>query len=173
MSYSANEIAALAQRAARGAGFPPHQAQVFGAAAVQFLAGGGEPQVLLDALSDPGDSPILRLPLLVEDIRRAVDLAGPRITLTLQSGDEALAPAYARLAGLHIAHAELGQSEDGLPRLLLETDPDRDGAATLPPRIAVEPPLVDRLSSLAARTYVPASDSSRSAGAGAGDIDND
>ncbi|WP_300435971.1 hypothetical protein [uncultured Mameliella sp.] len=173
MSYSANEIAALAQKAARGAGFPPQQAQVFGAATVQFLAGGGEAQALLDALADPADSPILRLPLLVEDIQRAVGLAGPQITLTLQPGDEALAPAYARLAAVPITRTEVGQSEDGLPQLCLETDPNRDRAAPLPPRIEASAPLVDHLSILAARTYVPASDSSRSAGAGAGDIDND
>ncbi|MDD9729832.1 hypothetical protein PVW46_07920 [Mameliella sp. AT18] len=173
MSYSANEIATLAQKAARGAGFPPHQAQVFGAATVEFLASGGEAQALLDALSDPDDSPILRLPLLVEDIQRAVDLAGPEITLTLQPGDEALAPAYARLTALHITRAELGQSEDGLPRLCLDTAPVQGAAPTLPPRIAADPALIDRLSTLAALTYVPATDSSRSAGAGAGDIDND
>lgn len=172
MSYSANEISGLAQKAARGAGFPPAQAELFGRAAALHLGTGGPPEALTAALLDPQNSPILRLPLLLDDIRRALDATGPDISLTLQPGDEGLVESYARL--LPIAYSTCKtQTREGLPRLLLTRGRDGQSAATLPPRIPAPDPLVYELGQLAAQTYVAASESSRSAGAGAGDIDND
>ncbi|MBY6112877.1 hypothetical protein KUW09_06950 [Mameliella alba] len=173
MSYSANEIAGLAQKAARGAGFPPRQADLFGAATVRYLADGGPPEALDAALADPTNSPILRLPLLIEDILRAVKIVGPEVTLTMQPGDEALAVSYAELLPLGIDHADVDQTNEGLPRLTLRSDPQQTARRALPPRIEAPAALVDRLTLLARETYVPASDTSRDAGAGAGDIDND
>lgn len=173
MSYSANEIAGLAQRAARGAGFPPRQAEVFGAAAAQHLATHGEASALAAALADPANSPILRLPLLIEDIERALRLTGPEITLTLQRGDDALAPAYARLLHFWIESAQVDVTDDGLPRLTVRADPGAAPPPRLPARIHAPTGLVSTLTGLAARTYVPASERSRRGGAGAGDIDND
>lgn len=173
MSYSANEVSSLAQKAARGAGFPPGQAETFGRAAARHLASGGEADALTRALADPADSPILRLPLLLDDILRALEATGPTITLTLQPGDEALAESYARLLPLRYTRCTVTREDDGLPRLTLTADPGAAERPLLPPRIPAPADLVDALGLLAAQTYVPASDASRSAGAGAGDIDND
>lgn len=172
MTYSANEIAGLCQKAARGAGFPPAQAETFGRAAAVHLGTGGAPEALTDALRTPSDSPILRLPLLMDDILRGLTLAGPTITLTLQPGDEALAPAYARLLQIKLTDCQVSRIADGLPRLTVSGDPATRVRLTLPPRINAPTGLIDKLTRLAAATYVPATAASR-AGAGAGNIDND
>lgn len=170
MSRSVNEIEVLARKAALGAGFPPAQADSFGRAAAQHLALGGAGQALLDALDDPANSPVLRLHLLPEDIRRAVPLTGAELALSLQAGDEAMAPAYARLAGMTVAQSTVDLSGD-IPKLRLEIDPDSN-PSPLPARLDLEDEVYAALAKYAARTLVPASDASR-AGAGAGDIDND
>ncbi len=172
MSYSANEISGIAQKAARGAGFPPAQADLFGRAAAQHLGAGGPPEALTEALANPQDSPILRLPMLLEDIQRALAASGPEITLTLQPGDEGLAETYARLLPLVYSTCSV-EIVEGLPRITLELGPDGATPPPPPPRIPAPDPLMETLGKMAARTYVPASDASRSAGAGAGDIDND
>lgn len=172
MSYSANEIAGLSQKAARGAGFPPGQAEIFGRAAAVHLGSGGAPEALTAALARPGDSPILRLPLMMDDILRGLALAGPTITLTLQKGDEALAPAYARLLQIRLSECRIAAKGDGLPQISLTGDPSTRQKLALPPRISASTELIDKLTRLAAATYVPASAASR-AGAGAGNIDND
>ena len=48
-----------------------------------------------------------------------------------------------------------------------------DARPNLPVRLTVAPDMLARLEALAQRTYVPATDASRSAGAGAGLTDND
>ncbi|WP_417210773.1 hypothetical protein [Antarctobacter sp.] len=173
MSFSANEIAGLAQKAARGAGFPPRQAELFGAAAVHHLAGGGPPAALDRALANATDSPVLRLPLLIEDVLRALTLTGPEVTLTLQPGDEALALAYTGLINIQVDWARIDQSEDGLPRLTLCARSDTPARPRLPARIDVPAELVAHFGQLASETYVASSGASRDAGAGAGNIDND
>jgi hypothetical protein len=173
MSFSTNEIASLAQKAARGAGFPPAQSEHFGRAAVHHLGAEGPIEALIEALADPADSPILRLPLLMEDVLRALPLAGPQITLTLQQGDAALVQSYARLLPIHLTHCTVLTDEDRHPRLVLTADHTRRGKRPLPLRIKAPPALVATLSQLASRTYVPASPVSRTTGAGAGNIDND
>lgn len=173
MTRSANEIEGLARKAALGAGFPAGQAEAFGRAAVLHLAEGGDAQALSDALADPSDSPILRLPLLVEDMLRALMLAGPEIDLTLQPGDERLAPAYARLMPVDLKRIEVATPEEGPARIEIVADPARLVKPQLPPRIAAPDALIRELTRLASRTLVPASEASRAAGAGAGNIDND
>ncbi|KUF12198.1 hypothetical protein [Pseudoponticoccus marisrubri] len=173
MTRSASEIAALAREAARGAGFPPAQADSFGRAAVLHLARGGDEATLRAALADPADSPILRLPLLAEDILRALTLAGPQVEMTLHPGDAALAPAYIALLDIAIETLEIVPGSDGAQRLRVHADAERVAATALPARLAVSESLAAELGALADRTLVPASEQSRSAGAGAGDIDND
>ena len=173
MTRSANEIETLARKAAMGAGFPPAQAESFGRAAVFHLADGGDAEPLSQALADPVDSPILRLPLLVEDVARAVALAGPVVTLSLQKGDAALAPAYMRLLPFVLRHVAVTPAEDGPARVTVEADPATRASTVLPARIAIRDALYLQMTRLSARTLVPASDASRSAGAGAGEIDND
>ena len=173
MTRSANEIEALARKAATGAGFPPAQAEIFGRAAVLHLARGDDAEALTDALRDSADSPILRLPLVVEDLARAIAMAGPTVSLTLQRGDEALAPAYARLLPMALRAVCVTPQPDGPARLEIEADTARRASPGLPPRIEAPDALMRRLGELAARTHVPASEASRRAGAGAGNIDND
>lgn len=169
MMRSVNEVEVLARKAALGAGFPPAQAESFGRAAAHHLALEGDPEALTRAL-DAAGGPILRLHLLPEDIRRALPLAGPDMVLSLQPGDAALAPAYARLCGHAIAGCHVVE-EAGIPRLHLSIAPDAL-ASSLPARLTLQGDVYDALAASAARTLVPASDASRS-GAGAGDIDND
>jgi len=173
MSYSANELQSLAQKAAMGAGFPPAQAETYGKAVAVHLGEGQDAAVLSNALDDPSDSPILRLPLLLDDILRAIAVLGPDVTLSLHPKDVALAGSYARLLPLQLHDIKVETREEGQPRLHLRADPKTPRQIALPPRIAAPGPLVERLQSLAARTYVPASAASRNAGAGAGNIDND
>ncbi len=173
MSYSANEISALARKAAVGAGFPHGQADQFGQAVAVHLGAGRAPEAVLAALDDPEDSPILRLPLLMDDVLRAVALTGSDVSLTLHPGDDALALAYARLLPVRLVECRVEQRDGAQPRLAVLADPETPSRPALPPRIAVPDALHARLGTLAARTYVPASAGSRQAGAGAGDIDND
>lgn len=170
---SANEVSGLAQKAAMGAGFPPAQAEAFGRAVAIHLGAGREPAVVLAALKDAADSPILRLPLLLDDILRAIELTGSEVALTLHPGDEALAMAYARLLPMRLVSCRVETREDAQSRLAVEGDPSTPGRAALPPRIEMPDDLREELASRAALTYVPASEASRSAGAGAGNIDND
>jgi hypothetical protein len=174
MTHSATEIMALAQKAARGAGFPADQAEKFGRAAALHLGAGRDPGPLVEALANPEDSPILRLPLLMDDVLRAVALAGPEVALSLHPGDEGLALSYARWLPMRLVHCGLRPAEDGAQaRLEITADASVPARPSLPPRIPVPQDLFDLFTRLAAKTYVPASDASRAAGAGAGDIDND
>lgn len=170
---SANEVAGLAQKAATGAGFPPSQAETFGRAVAVHLGAGRAALAVSTALDDPLDSPVLRLPLLMDDVLRAVALTGGEIALTLHPGDEALALAYARLLPMRLVTCQVTSCEGASSRLVIEGDPSVPAKPVLPPRIALPAELQTFLEGLAARTYVPATEASRTAGAGAGNIDND
>lgn len=125
MSYSANEIMALASKAARGGGAPAGQANAFGRAAVVHLAEGRAESDLTHALA--------ALPL------------GPILSLAIDPLSE---------------QTPLALSYQGQP-------------AVVPARLGASGALMDALSALAHKTYVPATDASRLAGAGAGLTDND
>lgn len=173
MSYSINEIQTLAQKAARGAGFPPAQAESFGRAAVVHLATGGAAQPLLDALRNPNDSPVIRLPLLMDDVLRAARVLGEGITLSLQAGDGDLAPSYTRMLPIEVRDIHVEHVPDAPARLHVRADARIRATPKLPARIMVPAELIEKLTDLAARTYVPATDASRQSGAGAGLNDND
>ncbi|MDA7426184.1 hypothetical protein [Thalassococcus lentus] len=174
MTHSATEIAALAQKAARGAGFPAAQAEHFGRVAALHLGAGRDEAALLDALQDPSDSAILRLPLLMDDVLRAVALAGKDVSLSLHPGDEHLVLSYARWLPMRLtACAVRPETDSHQARLELSADPAVPARPALPARISASPDLMETMGALAAKTYVPATEASRSAGAGAGDIDND
>ena len=170
---SANEVSGLAQKAARGAGFPPAQAETFGRAVAVHLGAGRAAGPVQAALANPDDSAILRLPLLLDDVLRAMALTGGEVALPLHPGDEALALSYARLLPLRLSDCRVEHREEAQSRLVLSGDPDVPARPALPPRIDIPEDLRVFLSDLAARTYVPASEASRMAGAGAGNIDND
>ena len=173
MSYSATEVIALAQKAARGAGFPPRQAEAFGQAAAIHLGADRPVQALRDALADPADSPILRLPLLMDDVLRAAASLPEPIELSLQTGDEALAPAYIRTLPIRVLSCQVVPGDEGPARLVIEADPATPAKPALPARITLPDDLAQDLSTLAQKTYVPATEASRMTGAGAGLTDND
>lgn len=173
MKCSANEISSLAQKAAMGAGFPPGQAEQFGRAVSVHLGAGRAAGPLREALEDVADSPILRLPLLMDDVLRAVALTGSEVSLTLHPGDEALALAYARLLPMRLVDCRVVPRDAAQARLELQADTETSARPALPARIDMPDDLYTFLNALAARTYVPASAASRAAGAGAGNIDND
>lgn len=172
-AFSANEVSGLAQKAALGAGFPPAQAEMFGRAVAVHLGAGRATDDVIHALADPADSAILRLPLLMDDVLRAVALTGDEVALTLHPGDEALAMSYARLLPMRLSDCRIQRREEAQSRLVLTGDPAVPACPSLPPRIEMPLSVQEQLSELAARTYVPASEASRAAGAGAGNIDND
>lgn len=172
MSYSANEIQALAAKAARGADFPVDQSDRFGRAAVQHLAAGGDEEALLAALADPSDSPILRLPLLIDDVFAAsAAIAGP-VELTLHPGDAALVESYARLLPIELSEVTV-VAREGTDRLRIAADLNAPATRKLPARIEMSDHLRAALTRLAVQTHVPASEASRLGGAGAGLSDND
>lgn len=171
MSWSINEIQTLAAKAARGAGFPAAQADRFGRAAVVHLAMGGDENDLLSALDDPDNSPILRLPLLADDILRAAEFMGDALSLSLQPGDEALAPAYAQSLHITIAGCSVEMSGE-VPQLTL-TLGQGTSAPNMPARIDLSDQARERLLTLGKNTEVPETEESRLHGAGAGLTDND
>ena len=172
MSFSVNEIENLARKAAVGAGFPPEQARRFGRVAAIHLAHGGSEAPLLAALRDPADSPILRLPLLVDDVLRASEAMGDDLVLSMHPGDAALAPAYVATLPRVLKSCGVDTSGDQ-PRISLTLGAPRGADADMPDRITLGDDARRHLQRLARNTEVPATEASRLRGAGAGVIDRD
>ncbi|WP_436397561.1 hypothetical protein [Roseobacter sp. S98] len=163
MSWSATEVSALAAKAARGAGAPPDQAARFGTAAAFHLMIGNAPQDLrlaLQALPDGG--PVMRLPVVLDE---AVSEGG-RVFEMLPP--DALVRAY--VAVLPFA-ATLAAADNDHWRVSVNVT--KPAPKIEPLRITGCADLIDEMTGLAARTFVPESAASRAAGAGAGLTDND
>ncbi|MEQ6248678.1 hypothetical protein ABMC89_07300 [Sulfitobacter sp. HNIBRBA3233] len=156
LSFSANEVMALAGKAARGAGAPPAQAAQFGRAAVAHLLAGRDPEMLKAALASLPQGPILSVP-------RSLD----RIAEGGESGlsmDTALVRSYLET----LPHAAW---IDAAGRVVVDlAAPNR---LRLAGRIDLDRDTVAQWSALAARILVPETEASRRAGAGAGLTDND
>ncbi|TMM55270.1 hypothetical protein [Sulfitobacter sabulilitoris] len=166
MSWSMTEWAALAAKAARGAGAPPAQAQAFGRAAAQHLAQGRAAEDLARALGALPGGPILSLPPAL--IAAQVD-AGTGLQTTLAAPDgPALAQSY--VEGLPWRVTVL-RAEGGTLCFALDTGTPAPRAT--PARLTPPPALVKRMEALAERTFVPETDASRQRGAGAGLTDSD
>ncbi len=148
MKPSASDLQTLSTRAARGAGFTPAHAARFGRAAVHHMADGRDHAALLDALRDPGNSPILRLPLLLEDLLKACTALSGTAELTLLGSDVALAPSYARLLPVHLSECEVVK-RGAQRRLRISTDGKPQPTTVLPEPGEVPQPLIDRLKRLA------------------------
>ncbi|MFZ5962451.1 DUF3726 domain-containing protein [Thalassococcus sp. BH17M4-6] len=172
MKLSANEIQGLATKAARGAGFPPGQSETFGRATVVHLAAARDAKAISSALQNAGNSPILRLSLLVDDILLACAAMKGEAEITLHPHDAPMALSYARLTPVRLTDCALIDRDDQ-PRLRVSADLGTPSRPSLPPRIDMPERLHDELSTLAAKTYVPATAASRLRGAGAGLRDND
>ncbi|MGR3494443.1 hypothetical protein [Citreimonas sp.] len=151
MTWSFDAFAGLAARAATAAGFPHDRAQTFGRAAAVHMARGGDSGAIAEALRDPADSPILRLPLLMHDLMRAAQISGPSVALSVLPADRALAPDYAELLPVTLRDVTIRSATEKGPAQLQATvtedvaeEPDATG-------IDVPDDLVETLSRLAER----------------------
>ncbi len=165
MSWSANEVQALATKAARGGGAPAGQAATFGRASVCHLIGGGAPDDLTDALNALPDGPILDLPLALAVLLEQA--ANDKVKGHIPCQTPLLAQSYVKT--MPFAH-QTKMTGAGVDVVFQLDTPAPRGALK---RLDVPQDLVTLMTTLAARTFVPESDASRLAGAGAGLTDND
>jgi hypothetical protein len=168
MSWSVTEIAALAAKAARGAGAPPAQAARFGQAAACHLAAGREAGTLSRALDALPKGPIMVLPLVLDEAASAAWSGGVQV-FTLPGGlPTDLLESYVSAMPYNTTLKRSGDE-----RMRLTLDVARPRGAKVSGRIDGCDALIEALSRLAERTFVPESEVSRTAGAGAGLNDND
>ncbi|WP_220798082.1 hypothetical protein [Roseobacter sp. OBYS 0001] len=166
VNWSATEITALASKAARGAGAPPLQAARFGQAAAVHLTAARPPDVLAQALDFLPAGPILDYPLALDAALSTARSDGCAVVASVTQ--DTLLDSY--VAALpFMARTECAQ--DGAIRLVVDFAKPRP--RNHPLRISGCDTLLKQMNDLAARTFVPESAASRSAGAGAGLTDND
>lgn len=173
MKRSLSEIGATIARAARGAGYPPGQAEDLGRVAAYLAGISGDLGLLTAALQEPQTA--LRADWLAD---RVIIHAGPAILVAPLACD-ALAAGLDQVQLAEPAHAPLVTAMLALCGLTPWWDGPvlrRGDCEILPPQPG--PAEVDEADwqlwqAHAACTYVPDSAASRSAGAGAGAIDND
>lgn len=157
MKRSLNETGGMIHKAARGAGLPLGHADDLAAAGVRYVATGGAAAEITRDLRSPD----------------GVWLRGPQLIDNVLVSDQPVTYAQCPSAQLMVAMAV----QRGITASI-------DGqAVVLSPATAKPAPLAGPInvseadwrdwSDLAARTYVPATEESRSAGAGAGLTDND
>ncbi len=166
---SANEIAFMVTKAARGAGLPLAHADDLGAAAIWLCGDLAHLCAALEAASRPrgnGTIAVLDAPSALTHF-----LADPSEPLVLNDVDHpalvnALAQEAAAVCGVGIS-CEIRANRVTCMQSHDHASPAPSGRAD------VNEAVWDRLAALAARTFVPASDASRLAGAGAGLNDND
>jgi len=166
MSVSGIAVQTCTAEAARGAGVPAAQSALFGRASVWHVALAQDIAPLQAALENVSDSPILRLPLLIDDIQRAAEIAGPDISLSFHAADAGLLPAYLRLLPRTPAEHDIILRDQAPPQLRLRLGTAPANADDLPARLALPGAFLSQLRKLGARRLVPASDRSRK-GAGA------
>jgi hypothetical protein len=166
LTYSWTEVQALGVKAASGAGVPPAQALAFGAMLARHLADSEAEAPVARALDDPDT--ILALALRVEKVIEGASIHSGSVTVR-EADDGRRAMLVSWLAGLP-CQTLIKISGDKITILLRLTAPsDR----TRPDRVPLTPDLKAKLERLAAKTYVPDSDASRSGGAGAGQMELD
>lgn len=168
-----NEIAGLVQKAARGAGFPVGQAEDLGRVAV-FLAGtGGSVAPVTAALLEPvSEVDVSWHDESIEVIQGPAALIGPIVCDAFAMGFSSAVladTAHAALVGAFLAQSGVAPEWAG------NTVTASDNTILKP---ACKPVAIPRddwqiWQDLAAKTYVPETENSRRAGAGAGLTDND
>lgn len=174
MIRSNNELVALAAKAARGAGVPVDQAMDFGRALAALA-----PEIDLDDLKAALEPPFGRITAEAHEDR--LDITKARIVLAAPAALDAL---FCESGSVRLIDVDAARLAIGYARLWGLACDEADGTVILrkadlpvksPPSTARHVPedIWDWLNSLAARTYVPASESSRLSGAGAGLTDND
>ena len=155
------EIQALAVRAATGARVPRAQALAFGGMLARHLADGGAEAPLSKALETP--TTILALAHHVETMIETASVSGRAVSIRQEdAGQRALLISW--LASLP-CQAVITASGPEIHAALSLSEPSARGR---PARIAIGSDLFKQMQILAARTYVPDSDASRTSGAGAG-----
>lgn len=178
VKLSLGEVEALCKKAARGAGLPWGLAEEAGFAArwlsahgfdgagllLADLEAGGQTLSLAVALADApeaGPIPDAAVPLLLAPFAALAARRQP-CTLTLPSG------CYSFATDGAVSHVSKGGALSLIFGLAV-------GGQPLPrnTRAAVNEAILQRLTELASRTYAPATEASRLAGAGAGISDND
>lgn len=168
MSWSQAEISALATKAARGAGAPPEQAARFGQAAAAHLAQGRAASEIDQALRALPEGPILRFGRDIDRVKMAA-LAMADTCVDVRVDDcAALFDSYLSALPFEVKTTAIEPDH-----IRVVTGNDRGAACKPVGRISGCDRLIARMSDLAARTFVPESDASRRAGAGAGLTDND
>ena len=174
MIRSQNEIAAIIRQAARGAGAPPGQAEDLARTALYLVQTGQGLERVAASLRDPFDP---------------VDVQWDHDCIKVRSGPAMMIAPVVRDAFLggvdsarldHPAHAPLiraALAEAGIMVAGDDTDLARIDAAppvgTVTGQVDVPETLWSIFAHFAARTFVPETDASRIAGAGAGLTDND
>lgn len=156
MQFSINEIEALLSKAARGGGAPAGQASTFGKAAALHLARGCDVDDVQIALRALPDGPIILCPV---DLHAALANGGGAMPC---NGHELLC-SYAMALPYLVTQTDSGVTID-----MHQYDKPK-----LPARLSIEAGVIDAWKALAALTYVPETEQSRQAGAGAGLTDND
>lgn len=173
MNLALNEVGGMAVKAARGAGIPLGQAEDLGRIAIYLAGTSGDVRAITQALQEPLNAPDVQwgsgqitihagaAVLIAPIVRDAFVMGCDHATLA----DAAHAPFVAAT----MAEAGIALKWNG--RTLARSDTTVVPAACKPVTIARAD--WDIWASLAAQTYVPESDASRLAGAGAGLNDND
>lgn len=171
--WAQNEVGAMVAKAARGAGFPVGQAEDLGRVAVYLAASGGDCRLISAALQEEP------APVDVNWGTEAISVnAGPAILIGPIVCDAfALGCTRAKLADAeqvllicaYLAQAGIAATVQGAE--VMRDAQGLEPGAPGPVEIADEDWAI--WADLAARTYVPESDASRAAGAGAGLTDND
>lgn len=159
MSFSANEVTALATKAARGAGADMGQAAAFGAACAGHLAADRDPAQISAALDALPAGPIHHGPLVCRQAARGADTVTLRANMPVD-----LARSYLETLPKPVTCTLLSSTGDSHPA---------SSGAEKASRIDLPRDLLTHLNRLAQETYVPNTEASRAAGAGAGLTDND
>lgn len=166
MILSANELIALASKAARGAGAPPQQAADFGRAALCHLRTGRAPQHLRAALDALPTGPVLDVPVGITRIIERADGAEAVGVFIVDAPTDLL---LSYLEALPCA-VQAQPSNEGLSVVISLETPAPAASAV---RITLPGGLASRMGELAALLLVPDTAASRASGAGAGLTDND
>lgn len=164
VSWSCTEIAALATKAARGAGAPPLQAARFGQAAVQHLLQHREVPDLQAALSSLPGGPITTFPRVLD---AALAQSAHSNSVEIGVAYSSLLESYAECLAFQVALKDC----DGT--CLVTVHANMPDAPAIAGRISGCDALLVQMEALAERTFVPETEQSRSIGAGAGLTDND
>ena len=166
MTRSANEVMTLAAKAARGAGAPPAQAAEFGRAVVCHLIAARDVAEIWVVLKALPKGPILTFPTAFARLAESAVAGQAKGVLACETTPE-LAQSYAEAL-------PFSQSNDPVPNgLRLTLNLTKPATHKTVPRIDLPEDLAGWMADLAARTFVPESEASRLAGAGAGLTDND